>query len=327
MNILVTGGAGYIGSITAELLLEHGHEVVVLDSLHTGHRAAVPAGAAFVHGDIRAEALVGELLAEHRPDAVVHFAASSLVGESMENPHLYFGNNTFGTFTFLKELLAAGVKRFVLSSTAALFGTPERVPMPETAPLRPERVYGESKYLIARLLAWYRETHGLGYAALRYFNAAGASGNLGEDHDPETHLIPIILEAAAGQREQVKLFGTDYDTPDGTCIRDYIDVRDLAHAHLLALEALQPGEARAYNLGSGSGHSVREVLELCREVTGADIPVVAAERRAGDPAVLVADSALIGRELGFRRRHTDLRDTIEAAWLWKTAHPYGYDAR
>lgn len=327
MNILVTGGAGYIGSITAELLLEHGHDVVVLDSLVTGHREAVPPGAAFTQGDIRDAPLVRELLAQHRPDAVVHFAASSLVGESMENPDLYFENNTFATFRFLKELLAAGVNRFVLSSTAALFGTPDRVPISETAELRPESVYGESKYLIERLLRWYRETKGLGYAALRYFNAAGASARFGEDHSPETHLIPIILEAAAGQREGVKIFGDDYDTPDGTCIRDYIDVRDLAQAHLLAVEALAPGEARAWNLGTGTGHSVREVIDLCREVTGRDIPVSTAARRPGDPAVLVADSTLIGRELGFTRRHTDLRDTIEAAWLWKTAHPYGYDAR
>ncbi|HLR46071.1 MAG TPA: NAD-dependent epimerase/dehydratase family protein, partial [Deinococcales bacterium] len=211
-------------------------------------------------------------------------------------------------------------------STAALFGTPDSVPIAETAPVRPESVYGESKYLIERLLHWYRETHGLGYAALRYFNAAGASVRFGEDHDPETHLIPLVLEAAAGQREGISIFGSDYPTPDGTCIRDYIDVRDLARAHLLAVEALEPGEARAYNLGTGTGHSVREVIDLCREVTGRDISVTAAPRRAGDPAVLVADSGLIERELGFRRDYTDLRATIESAWLWKQAHPGGYDA-
>ncbi len=326
MNILVTGGAGYIGSITSEELLRQGHEVVILDNLSTGHRAAVPDGADFVQGDIANQALVTDLLQKHQPEAVLHFAASSLVGESMQKPTRYFENNTMGTLLLLKSLIASGVHKFVLSSTAALFGTPERVPIDEDAPIRPESVYGESKYLIERLLHWYRETKGLGYTTLRYFNAAGASEQLGEDHDPETHLIPIVLDVAAGNRDSVQIYGTDYDTPDGTCIRDYIDVRDLARAHLLAVEALQPGTANAYNLGSGTGYSVREVIDVCAQVTGVDIPVEIAPRRPGDPAVLVADSARISEELGWNRRHTRLEDTVNAAWLFKVSHPNGYDA-
>ena len=326
MNILVTGGAGYIGSITSEELLRQGHEVVILDNLSTGHRAAVPDGAEFVQGDIANQALVTDLVQKHQPEAVLHFAASSLVGESMQKPGLYFENNTMGTLLLLKSLIASGVHRFVLSSTAALFGTPDRVPIAEDAVIRPESVYGESKYLIERILRWYRETRGLGYTTLRYFNAAGASEQLGEDHDPETHLIPIVLDVAAGNRDSVEIYGTDYDTKDGTCTRDYIDVRDLARAHLLAVEALQPGTANAYNLGSGEGFSVREVIDVCAKVTGVDIPVKVAPRRPGDPAVLVADSTRISEELGWSRRHTSLEDTVNAAWLFKVSHPSGYDA-
>lgn len=326
MNILVTGGAGYIGSITAEHLLEKGHDVVILDNLSTGHRAAVPDGALFVQGNIADQALVLDLVQNHKPDVVLHFAAYSLVGESMKQPTRYFENNTLGTLLLLKSLLQGGVRRFVLSSTAALFGTPERIPIDEQARISPESVYGESKYLIERMLEWYRHTAGLGYTTLRYFNAAGASERLGEDHNPETHLIPIVLDVAAGNRESVDIYGTDYNTPDGTCIRDYIDVRDLARAHRLAAEALEPGSGNAYNLGSGQGFSVREVIDVCSRVTGADIPVRSAGRRAGDPAVLVADSALIGRELGWRRQHRNLEETVEAAWLWKVSHPTGYDA-
>lgn len=325
MNILVTGGAGYIGSITSEELLNQGHKVVILDNLSTGHRAAVPEGAGFVQGEISDETVVRNLVQQHQPEAVLHFAASSLVGESMSNPGKYFKNNTVDTTLLLNSLLAEGVRKFVLSSTAALFGTPERVPIAEDAAIRPESVYGESKYLIERILHWYRETQGLGYTTLRYFNAAGASEKLGEDHSPETHLIPIILEVAAGQREGVQIFGDDYDTPDGTCIRDYVDVRDLARAHVLAAEALEPGDAHAYNLGSGQGFSVREVIDVCRQVTGRDIPVTVAPRRAGDPAVLVADSQRISAELGWKRQHYQLSDTVNAAWLFKQARPAGYD--
>lgn len=238
----------------------------------------------------------------------------------------YFENNTMGSFRLLKTMHAAGVRRFVLSSTAALFGTPERVPISENAEIRPESVYGETKHLIERMLHWYQQTEGMGYTTLRYFNAAGATRNLGEDHDPETHLIPLVLQTAAGERNAIDIYGSDYDTPDGTCIRDYIDVRDLAQAHLLALNALEPGAAHAYNLGSGTGFSVQEVVDVCREVTGLPITTEISERRAGDPAVLIADSSLIRQELGWERKH-DLADTVSAAWQWKQANPGGYDAR
>mgnify|MGYP001270049410 CR=1 FL=1 len=326
MNILVTGGAGYIGSICTETLLGSGHDVVVLDNLSTGHEAAVPEGASFVRGDISDSALVQHTVREHGVEAVLHFAAYSLVGESMREPTRYFENNTFGTFRLLKALQATGVNRFVLSSTAALFGTPERVPIAEDATVQPESVYGETKYLIERMLQWYRATTGLGFTTLRYFNAAGASEVLGEDHDPETHLIPLVLKVAAGQRENISVFGDDYPTPDGSCIRDYVDVRDLASAHLKAVEALEPGQGNAYNLGSGAGFSVFEVIDVCRQVTGHDIPVVVTERRPGDPAVLVADSGRITRELGWERDHTKLADTVNAAWAWMLKHPHGYDA-
>lgn len=326
MRILVTGGAGYIGSITAEHLLDKGHEVMVLDNLSTGHRAAVPDAAEFVEGSIADQALVLDIVQRYQPEVVLHFAAFSLVGESMKQPGRYFENNTIGTLLLLKSLLQGGVRKFVLSSTAALFGTPERVPIDESAPIQPASVYGESKYLIERALEWYRQTHGLGYTTLRYFNAAGASEQLGEDHNPETHLIPIILDVAAGNREAVQVFGDDYPTPDGTCIRDYIDVRDLARAHQLAATALEAGTGNAYNLGSGKGFSVKEVIEVCRQVTGADIPVHVTGRRPGDPAVLVADSTKISHELGWHRQHRNLEDTVESAWLWKVSHPTGYDA-
>ena len=324
MNLLVTGGAGYIGSITAERLLERGHDVVVLDNLSTGHRDAVPAGAAFVQGDVADAERVGAVLDAHGVEAVLHFAAVSLVGESMERPAHYFRNNTAGSLVLLETLLAHGVRRFVLSSTAALFGTPDGVPIPEEAEVRPESVYGESKALIERVLHWLQRTGGLGYATLRYFNAAGASRALGEDHRPETHLIPLVLQVAAGRREAIKVFGGDYPTPDGTAVRDYVHVLDLAEAHVLAVEALAPGEARAYNLGNGKGFSVREVVEVCRKVTGHAIPEQAAPRRAGDPPVLVADAERIGRDLGWEPRHRDLQAIVASAWDWAQAHPDGY---
>ncbi len=326
MNILVTGGAGYIGSVTAERLLERGHRVAVLDNLATGHRDAVPPGAAFVLGDTSDPDVVASALAEHQVDAVLHFAAYSLVGESMQRPLRYFRNNTAGTFALLETMLTHGVDRFVLSSTAALFGTPDAVPIPEDAPVRPESVYGESKALIERMLGWLQRTAGLGFTTLRYFNAAGASDRLGEDHRPETHLIPLVLQVAAGRRPEVEVFGTDYATSDGTAVRDYIHVLDLAEAHVLAVEALAPGEARAYNLGSGRGFSVREVIEVCRRVTGRDVAEREAPRRPGDPPVLVADSTRIRRELGWRPRHEDLEQMVASAWVWAQAHPAGYAA-
>jgi len=326
MNILVTGGAGYIGSITAERLLERGHRVVVLDDLSTGHRDAVPAGAAFVEGDVADPGRVGAALEEHGVEAALHFAAVSLVGESMERPLRYFRNNTGGSLALVETLLAHDVRRFVLSSTAALFGTPARVPIDEDAEVRPESVYGESKALVERMLHWLQRTAGLGYATLRYFNAAGASSALGEDHRPETHLIPLVLQVAAGRRERIAVFGEDYPTPDGTAVRDYIHVLDLAEAHVLAVEALAPGEARAYNLGNGEGFSVREVIEVCRRVTGRAIEQQTAPRRAGDPPVLVADAERIRRELGWQPQHRDLEAIVASAWAWAQAHPDGYPA-
>jgi UDP-glucose 4-epimerase len=326
MNILVTGGAGYIGSVTAEVLIDRGHRVVVLDNLVTGHRDAVPAGAAFVQADIRDDEAVAAAVRDHRVEAVLHFAALSLVGESMEKPFDYFRVNTAGSLALLATLDRCGVRRFVLSSTAALFGTPEAVPIPEDARVAPESVYGESKYLIERALAWLTHTGGLGYASLRYFNAAGASELHGEDHRPESHLIPLVLEAAAGKRESILVFGDDYPTDDGSCVRDYIHVLDLAEAHVLAVEALQPGEARSYNLGNGRGFSVFEVIEACRRVTGCSIASETIGRRPGDPAVLVAESGKIGRELGWRARRPDLEDIVRSAWRWRQRNPNGYSS-
>ena len=325
MNVLVTGGAGYIGSVTVEALVEGGHRVVVLDNLSTGHRAAVHPEATFVLGDIRDRELVRRLVDEHRLEATLHFAAVSLVGESMQQPGKYFGNNTAGTLDLLDALVEGGANRFVLSSTAALFGTPDSVPIDEDAAIRPESVYGESKYLLERALHWLSATAGLGYATLRYFNAAGASDCYGEDHRPETHLIPLVLEVAQGKREAIQVFGDDYDTPDGSCIRDYIHVRDLARAHVLALEALRPGEERRYNLGNGKGFSVYEVIDVCRRVTGREIPVQVAPRRAGDPGILVANSGRIGQELGWTPEFRELEEVVFSAWKWRERNPHGYE--
>ena len=324
MNILVTGGAGYIGSVTTERLISRGHRVVVLDNLATGHLGAVHPEAAFVRADVADKNAVSRAVREHEVEAALHFAAFSLVGESMREPFKYFDNNSAGTLRLLETLVNENVTRFVLSSTAALFGLPERLPIAEDAAIKPGSVYGESKWLIERMLGWLKETSGLGYTTLRYFNAAGASARYGEDHDPETHLIPLVLQVAAGEREGIQIFGDDYPTPDGTCVRDYVHVQDLAEAHLLAVEALEPGEGHAYNLGNGQGFSVQEVIEVCREVTGRPIPTHLAPRRPGDPAALVADSRLIQRELGWRPRYTELRDIVASAWAWHQAHPDGY---
>lgn len=326
MNVLITGGAGYIGSVTAMTVLERGHQVVVLDDLSTGHRGAVPVGAAFVQADIADEAAVAAAIATHEVDAVMHFAALSLVAGSMKRPLDYYRNNVSGSVGLLRSMEAAGVKRFVLSSTAAVYGTPSSVPIPESAALKPENVYGETKLTVERMLGWLAGTTGLGYAALRYFNAAGASDSLGEDHDPETHLIPLVLQAAAGQRSGVELFGTDYQTPDGTAVRDYVHVLDLAQAHVLALEAITPGSGDAYNLGSGSGYSVRQVIDVCREVTGARFEVREAPPRAGDPAALIADSAKARARLGWSPAHDSLEEMVASAWRWHQANPNGYRA-
>lgn len=326
MNVLVTGGAGYVGSITTEALLARGHRVVVVDDLRSGHRDAVPEGAAFVLADVADADLVGYALEEHGVEAVLHFAASSLVGESMRAPLDYFDNNVTGALRLWRTALRHGVARVVVSSTAALYGTPDAVPIPETARLAPESVYGETKLQLERGLQWLAATMGVGSVALRYFNAAGASAERGEDHRPETHLIPLVLQAAAGARPSVAVYGDDYPTADGTAIRDYVHVEDLAAAHVLALEAIVPGRARAFNLGNGQGYSVREVIEVVREVTGVDVVTEDAPRRAGDPPVLVADAGTARRELGWAPRRPDLRDIVASAWAWHRDHPRGYAA-
>ncbi len=323
MKILISGGAGYIGSVMSAEALRAGHEVVVLDNLSTGHREAVPAGARFIQGDLGERESLFKLLSTERPDAVMHFSAASLVGESIANPAKYFRNNVAYTLNLLDAMVAASVKRLVFSSTAAVFGNPARVPIPEDARLQPINPYGESKLMIEKMLHWFDAAYGLRYASLRYFNAAGATEMLGENHTSETHLIPLVLQVALGQRPNVQIYGVDYGTPDHTAIRDYIHVLDLASAHLLALQALDQG-SRVYNLGNGTGFSVREVIELARQVTGHPIPAVEAPRRAGDPPVLVASSARIQEELGWRPKWTKLEDIIASAWQWHQAHPNGY---
>jgi UDP-glucose 4-epimerase len=322
MRLLVTGGAGYIGSVVAALLLGRGHEVTVLDSLERGHRAAIPAGATFVQVDLRDAAAVSAKV-RGGYDAVMHFAALALVAESVEHPERYWSANVGGTRNLLDALRAAGVPRLVFSSTCATYGTPERVPMDESTPTRPESPYGTSKLAVDLMIGDETRAHGLDAVSLRYFNVAGASGGLGEDHDPETHLIPNVLRTALGQLEAVEVFGTDYPTRDGTAIRDYIHVEDLADAHVLALEGGAPGEHRIFNLGSGDGYTVREVIETARTVTGVDIPARETDRRPGDPTALIASSDRIRDELGWEP-HKDLEAMIEDAWTWHQAHPAGY---
>jgi UDP-glucose-4-epimerase GalE len=325
MRILVTGGAGYIGSHMVELLLARGHEVHAYDNLSVGHRRAVPAGR-LIEGDLSDLPRLDHTLLEHRIEAVMHFAAFTYVGESVREPGKYYQNNLVHTLNLLEVMRRQGLWRFVFSSTAATYGIPERVPITEEELQRPINPYGNSKLAMERALADYATAYGWGYAALRYFNAAGASTHaaIGEDHNPETHLIPLSLQAAMGERAHVEVFGTDYDTPDGTCIRDYIHVDDLAEAHLLSLERLQPGQGLRYNLGIGHGYSVREVIRTAEEVTGKPVPFREGPRRPGDPPVLVASSEKIQRELGWRPRYTELRPIIETAWRWHRNHPKGY---
>ncbi len=313
MKLLVTGGAGYIGSVVASQLVGAGHETVVLDNLAKGHQAAVPEGARLVGGDLLDEGFVRETLAEGF-DGVLHFAALSLVAESVEEPERYYKNNVGGTLNLLEAMSAADVSRLVFSSTAAVYGEPEEIPIPETAPTVPTNPYGASKLAVDGLIRAVSRARGFAATSLRYFNVAGASGRFGEDHHPETHLIPLVLQAAAGTRDSVKLFGTDYPTRDGTAVRDYIHIEDLGRAHLMALEAARPGEHRVYNLGNGAGFSVREVIEAARAVTGREIVAIDAPRRAGDPAVLVASSERIQRDLGWSPQKPDLKTMVADAW-------------
>jgi UDP-glucose 4-epimerase len=325
LNILVTGGAGYIGSHIVEELCESGEAVVVIDNLSTGHRAAVHPKATFIEGDLKDAALLKRLFDDHALDAVMHFASNTLVGESMAEPFKYIGDNVTNALNLLRAMIDHNVKRFILSSTANLFDNPERMPIDETERIVPGSPYGESKFMIERLLYWFDRIHQLRYAALRYFNAAGASprGNRGEHHTHETHLIPLILQVALGQREKISVFGNDYPTPDGTCVRDYIHVADLAQAHILALRALDRG-SRTYNLGNGAGHSVKQVIDAARSITGREIKLEMAQRRSGDPAILIASSDKIKRELGWQPRYESLRDIIATAWDWHRSHPNGY---
>ena len=323
MKILVTGGAGYIGSAAVELLIAAGESVIVFDNLSLGHRAAVHPAAVFVKGDLSNRAEIDGALSDHRPEAVMHFAAKSLVGESMEKPFLYLGDNVRNGLNLLESMVEHGVKRIILSSTANLFAQPERMPIDESERIVPGSPYGESKFILERMLHWLDRIYGFRFACLRYFNAAGATPARGEDHDPELHLIPLVLQVALGKREKVTIFGEDYPTRDGTCVRDYIHVIDLAQAHILALRALDRGSS-FYNLGNGEGFTVKEVIDTAREITGRAIRADIGARRAGDPAVLVAASDKIRKELGWVSQFPRVHEIIESAWRWHKANPNGY---
>ena len=323
MKLLVTGGAGYIGSVVAAQLLEAGHEVVVLDNLTRGHRGALPAGSALVEADLEDASATRAALADGF-DAVLHFAALALVAESVAQPERYWRTNVGGTLNLLDAMRAAGVERLVFSSTCATYGDPDTIPIAEEAPERPTNPYGASKLAVDRMISDHCAAHGLGAVSLRYFNVAGAAGPHGEDHDPETHIVPNVLRVALGQREHVEVYGTDYPTPDGTAVRDYIHVEDLATAHLLALDAIRPARHAILNLGNGAGFSVNQVVETARSVTGHPIPTVEAPRRPGDPPELVAASQRIRAELGWEPRKPALEEIVADAWAWHQAHPDGY---
>jgi len=317
MNLLVTGGAGYIGGTVATILMQAGHRVTILDNLCHSKRNEVPAGAEFVEADIADRPRVEALLRELKPDGVLHFAALIEAGDSMRVPEVYFRNNTASTLALLEAMHATGVKKLVFSSTAAVYGEPRSVPIEETAPLDPTNAYGESKLLVEYMLRWFHQIHGLHYASLRYFNVAGALPHRGEAHEPESHIIPLILDVALGRRDKIFIFGDDYDTPDGTCIRDYIHVRDLADAHILALQALDTHDKLIMNLGNGSGFSVKEVVESARRVTGHAIPFELKPRRPGDPARLVASSEKAKAELGWKPQIPEIDSILSSAWEWQ----------
>jgi UDP-glucose 4-epimerase len=316
VKILVTGGAGYIGGTVSRLLLERGHSVVVYDNLCHAQRSMVPAGATFVEGDVADSKRLDELFADASFSGVMHFAALIEAGESMRQPEVYFRNNTAATLSLLESMVRNNLQKLVFSSTAAVYGEPVRTPIAEDAALLPTNAYGESKLLVEQMLSWIHRVHGLRYASLRYFNVAGAIPGRGEAHEPESHLIPLILDVAIGRRDSIKIFGQDYPTPDGTAVRDYIHVQDLAEAHLLAFQALDQRDRMIYNLGNGQGFTVRQVVESARRVTGHPIPVEQLPRRAGDPAVLIATSAKIETELGWKPKYTQLDDIVRTAWEW-----------
>lgn len=328
MNVLVTGGAGYIGSHVVEELTANGYTPIVYDNFSTGHVDAVSDKVQLIEGDIHDFNFLKHILGEYEIDGVLHFAASSQVGESMVNPGKYYYNNVAGTLGLLDAMREAGVEQLVFSSTAAVYGEPAQVPITEDMPLQPTNVYGRTKLMIEKMMEDYSHAYGLRYVALRYFNAAGASllGNIGEDHRPETHLIPLIIQAALGQRESVSIFGTDYPTPDGTCLRDYIHVKDLASAHVLAMDHLRNGgDCRTYNLGTENGFSVREIIDAVKKVTGRNFTVKEEVRRAGDPAKLIASSEKIKKELHWEPKHSQIEEIVETAWRWHEGHPKGYE--
>ena len=321
MNVLVTGGAGYIGSICVEELLNAGHQVTVYDNLSEGHRSAVDPRAKFIQNCLSDATSLKQVFQKHKPEAVMHFAANALVAESMTNPGKYFRNNVASGLNLLDAAVECGVKKFVFSSTCATYGPPDRVPMTEDLPQRPINPYGESKLMFEKMLNWYHQIHGLEFVAFRYFNAAGASGKYGEHHRIETHLIPNVLKVALGQKPHAEIFGTDYPTPDGTCIRDYIHIADLAQAHILGLA---PGKSGFFNLGNGDGYSVRQVISTCEIITGKQISVVEKPRRPGDPPKLVAAAEKAVRELGWKPKYPKLEDIVATAWAWHAKHPEGY---
>lgn len=322
MKVLVAGGAGYIGSVTTEMLCDAGHEVVVFDNLERGYQAAVDPRAKFMQGDLRYKEDIKSALLAERPDAVIHFAAYIEVGESMVDPMPFFENNVGGSLNLMTAMVASGCKKLIFSSTCATYGTPEKMPMDETLPQKPESVYGESKLLCEKIFQWGQEIHGIECVFLRYFNACGATAQYGEAHNPESHLIPLVLQVAQAKREKIFIFGEDYETRDGTCVRDYIHIKDLAQAHILALK---PGTQGAFNLGNGDGYTVKEVIDVCREVTGHPIPAEMQPRRAGDCAALVADATKAKTVLGWDPQFADLKTIVESAWNWHEAHPDGYE--
>jgi UDP-glucose 4-epimerase len=322
MKIFVVGGAGYIGSICAELLLNEGHEVSIFDNLTEGHRRALDSRATFIQGELADRGQIQAALSSARPDAVMHFAANALVGESMRDPSKYFRNNICNGLNLLDSMIATRVQRVVFSSTCAIFGLPERLPIDETTPARPINPYGESKLTFEKILHWYDRIHGLKFVSLRYFNAAGATQNFGEDHRQETHLIPNVLKVALGEKSNVEIYGNDYETPDGTCIRDYIHIVDLARAHILALGA---ATSAFYNLGTGGGSSVREVIAACAKIAGRKIATIEKPRRLGDPPRLIASSEKIKKDLGWRPQFQSLEAIVESAWKWHEKFPRGYE--
>ncbi len=326
MKILVTGGAGYIGSAVAARLIEEGHQVSIYDSLVTGHRGAIPRSAAFTHADLADGDALNKALGTEKFDALMHFSAFIEAGESMLNPGKYFRNNLVNSLDLIEAAHEAGIERIVFSSSAAVYQSSDEA-LNEDSPLGPQNVYGQTKLMIEETLDWYRQVHGLRYAALRYFNASGALPGRGEAHQPESHLIPLTLQVALGQREKIQIYGTDYPTPDGSCIRDYIHIADLVSAHLLALEGLAEQDKLVYNIGSGSGFSVKEVIEIARQVTAHPIPAQESPRRTGDPPRLVASSERIQSELGWQMQHSTLEEIVGSAWDWHQSHPRGYEVR